>query len=154
MRFDTDGVDIIASQKLLTISHGKIIDHQNWPNPGQTITVNGGQLEIVPRVPSTRPSSLRDVLAPPPTMPKGFPRFMYYTNTPNSRKNSRFPDVSRVVVFPYWSVMAVVSLPALILLPGLIRWQRGRWRSRRGLCASCGYDLRATPDRCPECGTT
>lgn len=53
------------------------------------------------------------------------------------------------VAAPHWFVIVLSAV-----LPGLWfhRRRRAGYGSRRGLCRSCGYDLRATPDRCPECG--
>jgi hypothetical protein len=53
--------------------------------------------------------------------------------------------------FAHWHVMVLSGS-----LPLIHHVRRRRARSRAGLvghCPTCGYDLRATPDRCPECGT-
>jgi hypothetical protein len=54
----------------------------------------------------------------------------------------------------YWKIaVATGAVPAIAMLAGLRRRLRRRRRTRRGRCEACGYDLRATPQRCPECGT-
>jgi len=59
--------------------------------------------------------------------------------------------VSGPILYVIW--MCVVWSGALIIITWRKRVERvRRQRERDGLCPSCGYDLRATPDRCPECG--
>jgi hypothetical protein len=59
------------------------------------------------------------------------------------------PRPYRVLWGPYWSAVLAASL-----LPSwrALRSPRARRQLRRGRCAACGYDLCATPRRCPECG--
>jgi hypothetical protein len=48
---------------------------------------------------------------------------------------------------------ASASLFFLLSARFVMRQRTTKHRQKAGLCPKCGYDLRASPDRCPECGT-
>ena len=57
------------------------------------------------------------------------------------------------LLVPYWALVVSTALLPLARTAAALRRAQRRRRSRRNLCLCCGYDLRATPGRCPECGT-
>jgi hypothetical protein len=79
-------------------------------------------------------------------------------------KYSRSPEVSPrtisyngarqrwYVATPYWFIAIVTGIVPALWLRRLYWARQARQRVARGLCAACGYDLRASKERCPECG--
>jgi hypothetical protein len=112
-------------------------------------------------------------LIPAHARPRGFPNewnlafagFEYYsvpqqvvtaplTTAPTIGSPLRLIAKVRYVVVPWWMLALATSVLPLCWAGRLwLRRSRRRRRIRHGLCPSCGYDLRATPDGCPECGT-
>lgn len=71
-----------------------------------------------------------------------FDRFTKYLGVPPRREDFY------ILRLRLWPIACLSSILPLISITRLLR----RNRTAHGVCTNCGYDLRATPDRCPECG--
>ena len=59
------------------------------------------------------------------------------------------PLPQRVVFLPLW---VIVLAAAIAPTTWFVRSRVERHRTALNICLVCGYDLRATPECCPECG--
>lgn len=75
----------------------------------------------------------------------GHPVFFREDETSDVEAEGLWEINSAEICVPLWALVVLCLIP---LIP--VVWQR---RPRNGVyCRYCGYDLRATPERCPECG--
>lgn len=99
------------------------------------------QASIVPYI--SRPSLSRGF---------GFPGFRWndqlapldYFHKPNIYD---FTSQRQIIISDWFLILLTSILPIIWL-----RQYRRRQRFGPGQCSVCGYDLRATPNKCPECG--
>lgn len=77
--------------------------------------------------------------------------YMLQRRVSNAPQAPKTPDYSLEwqLTFPAWLPVVLAGVLPAFALVGLFRRHR---RGRAGLCRNCGYDLRASTDRCPECG--
>lgn len=67
--------------------------------------------------------------------------------SPSFRWNGQY----RLGYLPFWiPTLCFAIYPAYLLTP----LHHRRKRRKLGLCLKCGYDLRGSEERCPECGRT
>ena len=59
-----------------------------------------------------------------------------------------------VFIGSFFVLLPLALVAALIIdHPVALRTAKRRKRKKLGLCLKCGYDLRGSRERCPECGT-
>ncbi len=77
-----------------------------------------------------------------------FRRFAGFGYAHHTTTNQEYRELKT----PYWALLLLfITCPTIAFIRGPLRRHR---RRKRGLCLTCGYDLRASPDRCPECGVS
>lgn len=94
---------------------------------------------IVPEWPDGQPASLDDS----------------YTHASELTINLTKPEARTAALDLPASLLAgmLAVFPGLWLIGLWVRRANSRRKWRRLICPSCNYDLRATPTRCPECGS-
>ena len=158
MKFADDGKLIVSREWAVLSTTGRLgvqvqaVDHLDW-DPAFQITSRSNGLHYDFSTPRSNPwtfnGAFSPALQPKTTVWLRVPGFSAVSTTTSAHwSRGRYVDVT----FPLWLVVLLASVLPVVWELRYRRGRRRRARLSKGLCSSCGYDLRATPQRCPECG--
>jgi hypothetical protein len=82
----------------------------------------------------------------------GFGRFSFPPRQERAADGGVYSYTFDSLHVPYWAMVVVFLAGGVPSVRWLIRSRRRSQWSLHQRCPDCGYDLRATPDCCPECG--
>jgi len=97
----------------------------------------------------------------PDMTPHGFHHVMADRSTPASVVCKRIPYSASLTFYlfgvPHLLLAVLAAIAPIVVVNryarDVIERRVGAKRSASGCCPACGYDLRASSDRCPECGS-
>jgi hypothetical protein len=78
---------------------------------------------------------------------RGF--YFLFQQSPGRSASGSGTAMFDAILLPDWLLIAILLVPAAI---AMMRVRRQARLEQTHHCVVCGYDLRGTPDRCPECG--
>lgn len=137
--------DNVTVENVSPTNHGLSVEYR-YPGAVSNKTVVGNVAESTVTVEFARATYLFNGRL-------GFAWLRDDTAAQNSR-SVRMPGTRiRVLVVPYWPFLAAGLISGLLAGRPLLRARCQRMRQLAGKCIICGFDLRASTARCPECGT-
>jgi hypothetical protein len=139
--------DVDSLGGLIRVSLGYVRENESQPDRGWDDALNGVHFHHV----HEPPSNARDLLSY--EGPDVWWHGLYFeceshVNEPVAHRDNRIERSFAITMgAPHWVVAPALLLPSVL-------WVARKYRRKResGKCRKCGYDLRATPDKCPECG--
>lgn len=147
---DAKTLILVRDGWLLVVSWEPIIDERMaYPSPGDVgppsplRQINIVQWNIPPIIYAQNIQPVEDGFS------FGDPNSSYYIAYSRGRDCNALRETFRA----FWILpisLALGAYPSVAFIRGPLRRYR---RRKRSLCLICGYDLRGSPDRCPECGS-
>ena len=144
-KWDGRWVEVVSTRGGLTLAVGDPGDIYYFPISMSDAAINGFKWVHMQEAASAPLSNL--------VAPETDPRFRllgfeWHATDSGGGGFGAMPSWWRECRIPYWMLALPAGLPTSLKMILIFR----RRHRPNGHCPDCGYDLRATPDRCPECG--